>query len=199
MSLLLCVAILAAAPQQSNTEGRTAISASMVLEVTDRDAAADALIGAAEKRGGWFATRDDNQVVLVVPVHQADGMIAEVEPLGVVVDKTLNADDVTARLRELRTRLESREKVFERYFSVLQSAGYETIVEVESEMTSLVQQIESLEGSIKLIEHQLTHARIAVRFQFRDRRPPARSGESSFGWLNTVNLVDLLAEFSHVR
>ena len=37
-----------------------------------------------------------------------------------------------------------------------------------------------------------------LRFQFRDRRPPARGGASSFGWLNTVNLVDLFAEFSHV-
>jgi hypothetical protein len=198
MKLFVCLTLMAA-PPPSETEGRTAVSASLVLKVTNRDSAADALIDAAEKRGGWFATRDDHSVVLVVPVQRVDELVAEVEPLGVVVERTFAAEDVTSRLREQRTRLASRKEVFERYFAVLQRAGHGTVVEVESQMTSLVQEIEDLKGSIKLLEHQLAYARVTVQFQFRDRRPPARSGDSSFGWLNTVNLVDLFAEFSHVR
>ncbi|OGQ88260.1 MAG: hypothetical protein A2289_22860 [Deltaproteobacteria bacterium RIFOXYA12_FULL_58_15] len=178
---------------------RTTISSTMTLKVTDRNKAADTLIEEAEKTGGYFSSRDDDQVVLKVPVARADAFIAKIEPLGKIIDRTFNAEDVGTRLTELRTRLSSREQVFHRYFAVLNTAGQNSIVEVESQMTQLVQEIEGLKGSIGMLEHQLQLAEIIVRFEFRDRRPPARDGSSSFAWLNTVNLADLFEEFSHAK
>lgn len=190
--------LLPVAAQQSRLP-RNAISSTIVLKVTDRNQAADVLIAEAERLGGYFLTRDDNQVILLVPSAKAEVLLAKIDPMGTVVQRSFAANDVTARLRELRTRLKSREEVFRRYFSVLQSAGQGTVVQVESQMTSLVTEIEGIKGSIRLIEHQLDYATITVRFQFRERRPPSRDGNSSFAWLNTVNLADLFSEFSYVR
>ncbi len=194
----LCLAlVLPRATLAQPEKPRTAISSSVVLKVADRDASADAIVAKAEARGGYFASRTDDQVTLKVPAGEAESFIAEVEAIGKVVDRSYSADDVGGRLRELRTRLRSRQQVFRRYFSVLGSASQSTIVQVEAQMTELVQEIEGLKGQIRLLEHQLELAEVVVRFEFRDRRPPSRDGNSSFAWLNTVNIADLFEEFAH--
>jgi len=193
---MISLFLIAAVSGPPEATPRTAIEATLVVKVSDRDKAADTLIDYAEKLGGYFPSRTDDQVVLKVPVKHAEIFVARVEKLGVVVEKTFSAKDMGARLAELRTRLKSREGVFARYFKVLNTASISSIVEVENEMTQILQEIEGLKGSILYIEHQLQLAAITVRFQFRDRRPPTRDGSSSFDWLNTVNLADLFGEFS---
>ena len=42
-------------------------------------------------------------------------------------------------------------------------------------------------------------AEITVSFRFRDRAAPAATGTSSFPWLNTVNLTDLVEDFRHAH
>ena len=87
--------------------------------------------------------------------------------------------------------------MLDRYFQVLRGANDRAVVEIEAQMIGLVEEIEALKGAIRLLEHQMQYAELTVSFQFRDRRPPTRDGRSSFGWLNTMNLVDLVQEFSH--
>jgi hypothetical protein len=183
--------------KEEPAEPRTAISSTMVLKVSDRNKTADALIADAEKLGGYFSSRTDDQVTLKVPTEDAKSFIADAEKMGKVVERSFSANDVGGHLRELRTLLKSRQQVFQRYFAVLSSATQSTIVQVEAQMTQLVQEIEGLKGQIRLIQHQLQFAEIVVRFEFRERRPPSRDGNSSFEWLNTVNIADLFEEFAH--
>lgn len=201
--ILSLVGTAAGAAPSANTSSRNkatprvALSSSLVIKVADRDTAADALIAATEKLDGYFTTRSDEMVVLKVPVASAKALTAQAEKMGVVIERNFEARDVGALLDEKRTLLKSRQGVFKRYFAVLNSASSNTIVEVEAEMTRLVQEIEVLQGTIRLIEHQLTFAQVIVRFEFHDRRPPVRDGTSSFAWLNTMNLADLIWEFGH--
>lgn len=206
MKLILLIATLVPltafaqdADKKKKGEPRTAISSSMVLKVSDRNETADALIAAAEGLGGYFSSRSDDQVTLKVPTADAKSFIASTEKHGKVVDRSFSANDVGAHLRELRTLLKSRQQVFQRYFAVLSSASQNTIVQVEAQMTQLVQEIEGLKGQIRLIQHQLQFAEVVVRFEFRDRRAPSRDGSSSFQWLNTVNIADLFEEFAHAN
>jgi hypothetical protein len=185
--------------KKKNDEPRTAISSSMVLKVSDRNKTADTLIEESEKLGGYFSSRTDDMVTLKIPTAGAKAFIAETEKLGKVVDRSFAANDVGGHLRELRTLLKSRQQVFQRYFAVLNSASQNTIVQVEAQMTQLVQEIEGLKGQIRLIQHQLQFAEVVVRFEFRDRRAPSRDGNSSFQWLNTVNIADLFEEFAHAN
>jgi hypothetical protein len=191
------VAVSLAASAAAEEQPRTAISSTVVVKVSDRNKAADLLVAEADKINGYFSSRADDYVTFKIPVAQAKAFLAKVEPLGKVINREMQAQDIGARLEELKTRLKSRQQVFDRYFSVLSGAGPGAVVEVEAEMTQLVTEIEGLQGQIRLIEHQLQYAEITVRFEFRDRRPPERSGSSSFAWLNTMNLVDLMQEFAH--
>jgi hypothetical protein len=176
---------------------RVAFRHSLVLKVADRDATADAAIAAAEKQGGYFLSRTNDAVRLKVPVAAVREVLGAIEPLGTVVSRSTEAVDLGERLDLVRTRLASREGMLKRYYAVIEGASDTQMPEVEQAMTALVQEIESMRGAIQLQEHQLAYAQVDLSFSFRDRRAPAPTGRSSFEWLNTVNLSDLIAEFGH--
>ncbi len=176
---------------------RVAYNTGLVVKVTDREGNGDKLVETAEKLGGYFSSRSDDTVVLKVPVEKRQELLAVAEPMGIVVSRRHEALDLGQTLAEQKTRLASRRKMFERYDDVLRSASADAVVSVEHEMTRLVQEIEQLAGSVRLLEHRLSYATLTVSFQFQDRRPPLADGSSSFDWLNRVNLADLLWEFHH--
>jgi hypothetical protein len=83
-----------------------------------------------------------------------------------------------------------------RYFGVLANADSRSVVTVEQHMTQLVESIETLKGSLRLLEHQLQYANVVVSFRFRERQAPTYNATSSFPWLNDVSLDRLQQEFA---
>lgn len=179
--------------------GEVQVNASLVLKVAQRDAAADAAIARAKELGGYFTNLSSEQVVLRVPVGKVDALLASASGLGFVVSRGYSRADLSATLDEQRSRLNARETVLARYLTVLEGAHVDAVVTVEREITSLIGQIESLKGSIQLLEAQTSYGTVSVNFQFQDRAAPARDGSSNFPWLNTVNLADRLADLRSGR
>jgi hypothetical protein len=199
MSIGMVLIFLAATPTAEVVQPQLARRATLTVKVTDPAAAADTLVAKAEALGGYFSARSDDSVRLRVPTSKLEALLAAIAPLGVVVAREQAADDVSQRRQELRTLLGSYEEVLARYFAVIKSATPDSVVTVEREMTRLVQSIESTKGELTLLEHRVRMADVQVSFAFRDRRPPARDGSSSFPWLNTVNVADLIEEFARAN
>ena len=191
-ALFVLLATVEPAPVQ-----RIAVRDALTIKVGDRDKAAEAVIAAAEAVGGYFTMRSDTYLQLRIPSKRQADVLAKVAELGLVVQRSHSADDLTASLEEQRTLLASRRDVLQRYFAVLQTARPQAVATVEREMTSLIAEIEELEGSLRMAMHQLQYAALEVSFQFRDRQAPARDGSSSFPWLNTMNLADLIGDFQY--
>ena len=187
--ILLTTLLVSAGPE-------LAAQTTLVIKVTDRVKAADALAAEAEKRSGWFTSRTDDSIALRVPAAEADALAAFAETLGKTVQRQTTASDAAAELTQLRAVMKSKEETLQRYYAVIAEASAAEVVAVEREMTRLVQEIEATKGRIRLLEHQVAYAGVTVHFQFIDRRPPVRDGRSSFAWLNTMNLADLLERFS---
>ncbi len=191
-ALLIVLATVEPAPVQ-----RIAVRDALTIKVGDRDKAADAVIAAAESVGGYFTSRNDNYMRLRIPAKKQAEVLEKVAKLGLVVQRTHAANDLTSQLEEQRTLLASRRDVLQRYFTVLQTARPQAVTTVEHEMTSLIAEIEELEGALRMAMHQLQYAELEVSFEFRDRQPPARDGSSSFQWLNSMNLADLIGDFQY--
>lgn len=170
----------------------TAVSASLVLQVGQPLDAADALVAKAKAVGGWFQSRTQDYVSLRVPVGKIDEVLQFAAGLGKVADRSEQRRDLTAPLADARGRLASRKEVLVRYEEVLKAAGPESIVAVEQQIIQQISQIEYLEGQIRVLQDQSDYARFDVSFQFRDRTAPRRDGTSSFAWLNTLNVYDLV-------
>lgn len=178
--------------EQERTSPSTQVAGALVLKVGRPDEAAAALIGRCEELGGWFQVRDDARVSLRVPVGQVDELLAFASELGTVADRSAERTDLTLPLAEIDGSLASRRELLEGYYDVLKTAGLKSIVDVERQVVRAIEDIEELEGRRRLLRDRAAHARVEVSFQFRDRRAPRRDGSSSFAWLNSLNVADMV-------
>ena len=169
--------------------------ASLIVQVYDRDVASETLIAEAERRSGWFSSLNDHAVNFRIPAAELDGFLEFARGQGTVVERDYNSADRSAELDELRTRLQGREEVLDRYMEVLDEARSGAVVRVEQQITQAIAEIERIKGRILYLENRLQYARVDVSFQFRDRSAPVRTGNSSFEWLNDLNLADLFGDF----
>ncbi len=178
----------------------TAITGGLVLRVDDREAAIAAAVADAEALGGWFQALGRDSVSLRVPAASARDFLEAQRRHGALIDRSYAAEDLGARMRDLEGLIEARRAVLLKYLEVLDTASPKAVVSVEREVARVVQQIEQAEGQLRVLRDRAAHARIDLRFQFRDRRAPRRDGSSSFAWLNTMNVGDMLGDFrSHRR
>lgn len=175
----------------------SAVAAGITLRVSDKKAAAEATIAAADALGGWFTHFDTARVDVRVPTDKTDALLEALVELGEVVDRSYQRQDHSQELAELDARIAGREKILERYREVLTSAKAASVVSVERQITSAVSELEGLKGRRRFLQNRLAHSTVQVSFQFRDRSAPRRDGSSSFAWLNTMNMADLLTAFRH--
>jgi len=190
MFWLLISASVVSAPQDA-----LAYTATVTVSVDEPRQTADALVKLTNKIGGYFARRNQNSLVLKVPRSSMPKVISAAIKAGTVLSRNEQARDLSKELLQKRTLLKSRESMLEKYFAVLHNADYQAVLQVEREITNLVQEIETYKGRLKRLEHELYYAQITVSFKFKERRAPRRDGTSSFAWLNTVNLADTLGAY----
>jgi hypothetical protein len=188
-------ALLALSLSGSSLAAEEVVSGSITVKVAQRDEAAAAVIAQARELGGWFSLLQEDHLNLRVPADQVEPLMAFGAGLGVLTDRQIARHDHSQELSQARARLATRTEMLEQYMAVLEQASAKSVVTVEREVTRLVAEIEQLKGRIRYLEDQVGYGTVSVWFEFRDRAAPARDGSSSFAWLNTLNLVDLVGEF----
>jgi Domain of unknown function (DUF4349) len=174
-----------------------ATEASFTLKVSDPEKVADMLAQEADRAGGYFSERTDESIVLRVPNDKVGAILGLAETQGLVMDRDFQKTDLAEALSDARAQVRAREETLGRYLSVLKGAGPTQVVMVEREIVSQIQQIERFKGRIRAMEHRLRLAVVRISFTFRERRAPVNNGDSSFAWLNHINLSDLLEDFAH--
>ena len=187
------------APAEAPEPAWMQVAASLTIKVAQRDAAADALVQKTKDLGGYFSSLSDQQVVLRVPTADVDALLTTAEGLGVVVGRSFQRTDLSAQVGEVEARLGAREKVLRMYLEVLRDANANAVVTVEQQITSLIGEIEGLKGQLRLMTDRAQYGTVTIAFQFRERAAPARRGDSSFAWLNTMNLADVRDGFRWPR
>lgn len=198
--LLRCilVAFVATASRSFGAEaGTTAIKASFVVKVNDRNSATATLINAAEEAHGYFSQLGDGFVIIKVPDSAVESCLALCGRLGVVVDRSFEATDQSQAIAGKEIRIKARRDLLKDHFDMLQQSTAGSVLTVEKAVSELTAEIESLEADVRVMRHSLDFAEIRVDFRFRERRAPLKSATSLFGWLNRLNLIDLREEFEN--
>jgi hypothetical protein len=197
-SVLLLVALLAwgigPALADSATEA-SALWARVVVKVADRDRSAAAVQAAAEAEGGYFTEKSERGLTVRVPVEKADAFIALAERQGQRLERSLRRDDLGEELLRKTAALKAKQKIQAQYLDLLAQADLQGTLTIEKELVQLTAEIETLEGRLRHLQHRLRLAEVQVLFEFQEREAPAPTGISSFAWLNTLNLSDLLEDF----
>ena len=173
------------------------ITSYVTLKVQKKEQVADAVIKKAEEMNGYYSSRTDYAVQLKIPVANAQDYLDYVTAQGLVASRSFNSQSLSQQLADLSARLKTREELLQKYFKILEEAESEHVIAVENEVIRLIGEIEGLKGQLRRQQHLTTYADINIEFRFRDRRAPVADGSSSFSWINTLNITDVLSAFQY--
>lgn len=173
------------------------ITSYVTLKVEKKEQVADALVQKAEALNGYYSSRTDYALQLKIPVAKAQDYLDYVTEQGLVASRSFNSQSLSQELADLSARLKTREDLLQKYFKILEEAESEHVIAVENEVIRLIGEIEQLKGQLRRQKHLTTYADISIEFRFRDRRAPVADGSSSFAWINTLNITDVLSSFQY--
>jgi len=187
------------APEPTQIVDAQHIKASLVLKVENKDDVAVEIISSLESKGGYYSVYTDTTLQLRVPTSAMEAFIQECSQKGVVASRTFQSHSLGQDLAEVYGKLKSREELLSKYFQILNESKVETVTTVEREVINLISQIENLKAQKNTTELQAQYSALRIDFQFKDRRQPVASGVSSFDWLNTLNVQDVVEVFQYNR
>jgi hypothetical protein len=115
--------------------------------------------------GGYVQSIKSDQIVIRVPVKQYQTVVARIEALGQVVERELEAQDVTEDFVDLQARLKNALNVRQRLEALLEKAEtVEAALAVEKELKRVNEEIERLQAKLELIRNRVAYSTISVRF-----------------------------------
>jgi hypothetical protein len=178
------------APHDSTKIIRTADLTLAVYQVEKGLSAVDQI---AREVGGYLSLRADQQLTIRVPRERFDEALHRIELLGDVLHRSITAEDVTDDYVDLDMRLRNALLVRTRLEKLLETAAVRDAVEIEKELARVTEDIERLEGKLKLLGDRIAYSTITVSFEPAHEQQVHNRALLPFPWMNTVGLSPLLA------
>jgi hypothetical protein len=149
-------------------------TASLNLEIKDYNAYYTSLREKIRNLGGYVAQEEqtltdyksENTVVIKVPVDQFDNALVQlITGVEKINEKKVNSQDVTAEYVDTRSRMEARKRVRDRYLDLLKQAkNMEEILNVQSEINRIQEEVESAAGRIEYLGHSASLSTINLTY-----------------------------------
>jgi len=109
--------------------------------------------------------RINYSVSIKVPPQHFDALISDIVEDRRLDSRWVSAEDVTDRYYDLKSRIENKKKLEERYQEILkQATKISDILEVERNLNQVRTEIESLQGQLKRLNHRIDYSSIEVSF-----------------------------------
>ncbi len=154
------------------------------------------LVGWVEESGGYLKERSDGTVVCKVPVARFFPLLDRVRSMGVILSEALEAKDVTREMQDLEIRLDNARRSRTRLLDLLERATeVEAILKIEAELRRLTEEIERMEGALRLLTHQVDFSTLTVDFSSNAPAVRTRRGPSRFVWVRSVGAERVLEGF----
>jgi len=162
------------APQQPVVKRQVIYSAQLRLVVVSKSSAMLSIQEYAEQAGGYLQDSDANSITVRVPASAFDATLARIAGLGEVVDRAIQASDVTEELLDLDIRLDNARRTRDRLLEHLsKSTKIEDTLKIEAELARVSVEIERMEGKQRLLQSQVALSRIRVQLNMRAPRDPS--------------------------
>ena len=154
----------------------------------DPAGATEAVRQIVDSAGGYLSSVQGQRVVLRVPADRFNSVMREVAALGLVIDRQITANDVTAELVDLNIRIDNLQALRERMKALLEKADkVEDALNIEKELARLTGEIELMKGRLRLLTDQVSLSTITVLFNTpRHTASGLASKVRPFPWVNTV-------------
>jgi len=169
-------------------------TAHLTMAVYQTEPGLSAVERVAREVGGYLATRSDTEITIRVPRGVFDDAVRRIALAGDVVHKEVTAQDVTDEVVDLEIRLKNARNMRDRLAELLKRAAVKEALEIEKELGRVTEEVERIEGRLKLLSDKVAFSTITVTFAARGpgalRDMPLRL---PFPWLSELGLPRLLS------
>ncbi len=187
-----------AAPMQAQVGGMNVVEAetgaeenerklvktgSISFEVENLDTTDELVTQWAEQYGGYVFSSGSNTTnawyTVKIPSTEFDNAMNSVGNIGDVKSRSISTEDVSDSYYDLKTRLETRKIMRDRLSDYLQRAeNIDNLLKIESELNSVISDIEYMEGSMKRLNGRIDYSTININASL----PFRTNNEGEFKW-----------------
>lgn len=149
-------------------------TANITLELKDYKGYSTSIHAKIKSFGAYIAqeqqSETDDQIVnsltIKVPVDQFDELVNALPGEGIrIIEKNISTEDVTGEVIDTKARLEAKKQVRERYLELLKQAkNMEEILQVQNEINSIQEDIESAAGRINYLVHASAYSTVNLKY-----------------------------------
>jgi hypothetical protein len=168
-------------------------TAGITMAVCQVGPALDGVEKVARDEGGYLSSRQDTEIVVRVPRDRFDDAVGRIEKLGDVTHRDIKAQDVTDEYVDVQARLKNAYAIRDRLTDLLSRAAVKDALEIEKELGRVTEDIERMEGRMKLLRDQIAFSTITVTFTpLAAQTVHDSSLLAPFPWLQQLGLGSLL-------
>ena len=146
----------------------------------------------ARENGGYLALKRDREITIRVPRNRFDPILALIDKIGDVLHRDVQAQDVTDEFVDTEIRIKNARAMQVRLKILLDKASVKEALEIEKEMRRVTEELELLEGKLKLLKDKIAYSTITVAFEPRGSTIQATRIRLPFPWLVQLGLPTLL-------
>jgi hypothetical protein len=158
----------------------------------DLSAVYNQLVAFCNSLGGYeFSANINNyaefssvNAVLKVPPEKLDEFTSYVGEHTTIRHSNVESDDVTAEFYDLTTRLETKRRSLNSYYTLLESAeGLDEIIQIQRTIDNITEEIEAVEGRLRVLSSLVDMATVSMAI-FQEDDPAANRREVDWGALS---------------
>lgn len=149
-------------------------TATVKYEVKSFDQFNKELRDKVRKYGGYIAQEDNYQyedrkeiaLIIKVPVAQFETVMNDMQGKDCKqIERTIKTEDVTGEVVDTKSRLEAKKEMRLKYLEFLkQSKNMKEVLEVQSEINAIQEEIESAQGRVQYLSKQAAYSTINLSF-----------------------------------
>ncbi|CAN5442381.1 hypothetical protein BH09VER1_BH09VER1_46730 [soil metagenome] len=154
-------------------------NASLDLEVKNYDSALDSITAIAAGNSGYVATKNSARlsngkmsgtIVLKVLPERLDAALLQIRGLGELKNQSLSTKDVTKEYFDTDARLRNARKMEDRLLDLLgtMKGKISELLQVEKELARVREQIEQMQGELKVYDSLVQYATITISLREKD-------------------------------
>ncbi len=146
----------------------------------------------AKDNGGYLSIKHDREIVIRIPRNRFEPALAQIDKIGDVLHRDIQAQDVTDEFVDTEIRIKNARAMQVRLKILLDKASVKEALEIEKEMRRVTEELELLEGKLKLLKDKIAFSTITVVFEARGSTIQTTRIKLPFPWLTQLGLPALL-------
>lgn len=142
-----------------------------------------------EKYGGYVQSIQGGTVVLKIPARKLRTCMNELGELGVVEQRTLSADDVSAEYVDIESRIKALEATHKQLLELLSKARtVDEALHVRASLDSVSAELEVLKGRMRQLDNLIAFSTLTLSMYERGPNQPLPSSNDPFPWVDSLGV-----------